>query len=216
MKILLADDHALFREGMHYVLRQLDGQVDILDAGNFSEALDMAENNPDINLALLDLKMPGNDGAAPINLFHARCPDIPIVVISGTDRRDDVMWAVNNGAAGFISKASSGKDMLQALRAVLDGGTCMPPQFSEQMIAHSKDGRSRRSNKYGLTGRQMDMLRHLGMGLSNKSIAETTGLSEGTVKIHISGVFQALRVNNRLDAVRAARRLGLIVDEERL
>lgn len=214
VKILLADDHALFRDGMHYVLCQLDGQVDILDAGDFSEALGMAESNPDIHLALLDLNMPGSEGVPSVSLFHARHPDIPVVVVSGADQRDDMMGAVNNGAMGFISKSSSGKDMLQALRKVLDGGTYLPPQLLQQAVVGKKDGRSWRTNKYGLTERQMEVLKHLAQNLSNKDIAIATGLAEGTVKLHVAAVFNALRVNNRIEAALAGRRLGLIAGEE--
>ena len=147
MKILLADDHALFREGMHYVMQQLanqlDGQAEILDAGNFSDALGIAEKNPDLSLALLDLKMPGSDGVSAIKLFHSRYPDIPVVVVSGADQREDIMGVMNSGAMGFISKSSNCKDMIQALRMVLDGGTYLPPQLLQQDVAGAADGRSR-------------------------------------------------------------------------
>lgn len=218
MKILLADDHALFREGMHYVMQQLDnqlgGQAEILDAGNFSEALGIAEKNPDLSLALLDLKMPGSDGVSAIKLFHSRYPDIPIVVVSGADQREDIMGAMNSGAMGFISKSSNCKDMVQALRMVLDGGTYLPPQLLQQDVAGSADGRNWRTNKFGLTARQMEILQYLGQGWSNKNISDATGLAEGTVKIHVAAVFQTLRVNNRVEAAHAGRRLGLIAGEE--
>lgn len=217
MKILLADDHALFREGMRHVMRQLDGQLDedaeILDACSFKEALDVAEKNSDISLALLDLKMPGSDGVSAIKLFHLRHPDIMIVVLSGADQREDIMGAMNSGAMGFISKASSSKEMAQALRIVLDGGTYLPPQLLRQ--AATDDGRSWRTDRFGLTARQTEILRYLGMGWSNKSIADATGLTQGTVKVHASALYNILRVNNRLDAVLAGRRLGLLEDEEK-
>jgi DNA-binding NarL/FixJ family response regulator len=216
MKILLADDHALFREGMHHVMRQLgdqlDGEAEILDACSFPEALSIAEKNPDLHLALLDLKMPGSDGASAIRLFHLRHPDIMIVVLSGADQREDIMGAMNSGAVGFISKSSSSKEMVQALRMVLDGGTYLPPQLLQQ--AATDDGRSWRVNKFGMTARQMEVLQYLGQGWTNKSIAEATGLSQGTVKVHVAAVFNILRVNNRLDAVRAGQRLGLLQDKK--
>ncbi len=216
MKILLADDHALFREGMHHVMHQLEShlgeQIEIQDAGNFLEALEVAEKNPDICLALLDLKMPGSDGASTIKLFHSRHPDIILVVLSGTDHREDILGAMNSGATGFISKSSNSKEMLQALRMVLDGGTYLPPQLLKQ---EKGDNKNWRATKFGLTARQIEVLRYLGQGWSNKSIAEATGLSEGTVKVHVAAVFNALRVNNRVDAARAGRRLGLLEDEDK-
>lgn len=211
MKILLVDDHALFRDGMHYVLRKLDEQVDILDAGNFPDALNAARDNPDLDLALLDLNMPGSEGAASIKLFHTRHPDVPLVVVSGSDQRDDIEKVMNSGAMGFISKMSSGQDMVHALRLVLDGGVYLPPQLLQQALGNVReDKRSWRTNEFGLTVRQLEVLQRLAAGLSNKDIGLAIGLAEGTVKIHVAAIFQALRVNKRIDAVQAAQRLGLL------
>ncbi len=216
MKILLADDHALFREGMHHVLCRLDDDVSILDAASFPEALSMAENNPDLDLVLLDLKMPGSDSAASVKLFYERHPNIRIVVISGTEQREDVLSVINSGAMGFISKASTGKEMVKALRMVLEGETYLPPQLLQMQDVGEeekyRDGRSCRTNKHGLTVRQIEVLQYLGNGMSNKEISETTGLAEGTVKIHVGALFKNLNVNNRTEAAQVGRRLGLLAD----
>lgn len=217
MKILLVDDHALFRDGMHYVLEQLDEQVEILDAGNFSDALELAGMNLDLDLALLDLNMPGSEGATSIKLFHTRYPGIPVVVVSGSDHRGEIEKVMNHGAMGFISKASSAATMVNALRAVLDGGIYLPSQLARHVLdgPHGReDKRSDGTNEFGLTPRQMEVLRHLGRGLTNKDIAEATGLAEGTVKIHVAAVYHTLHVSGRLEAVHAARRLGLIAEKE--
>jgi DNA-binding NarL/FixJ family response regulator len=213
MKILLADDHALFRDGMHYVLRKLDEQAEILDVGNFPDALNAAKDNPDIDLALLDLNMPGSEGAPSVKLFHTSYPDTPVVVISGTDQRDDIERVMNSGAMGFISKMSSGQDMVHALRLVLDGGIYLPPQLLQLALGQVReDKRSWRTNEYGLTVRQMEVLQQLASGLSNKDIGLTIGMAEGTVKIHVAAIFQALRVNKRIDAVQTAQRMGLLAE----
>jgi DNA-binding NarL/FixJ family response regulator len=202
----------LFRDGMHFVLRQLDKQADILDANNFLEALDVAEKNPDLNLVLLDLNMPGSDGLTSVKLFHARYPNLLLVVVSGSVRREEIEEVMNNGAVGFISKTSTSKVMVQALRMVLDGGVYVPPQLLQQVVASmgQKDRRSWRTNEFGLTARQVEVLQHLAQGLSNRDIAEAIGLAEGTVKIHVAAILHALRVNNRLEAVYAGQRLGLV------
>jgi len=211
MKILLADDHALFRDGMRYVLRKLDEQVTVLDAGNFPGALDVAREHPDIDLVLLDLNMPGSEGAASVKQFNAAYPEVPVVVVSGSDQREDIENVMNSGAMGFISKMSSGQDMLHALRLVMDGGIYLPPQLLQQALGSERDEkRSPRPNEFGLTQRQMDVLQRLAEGLSNKDIAQSLGLAEGTVKIHVAAIFQALRVNKRIEAVQAAQRLGLL------
>lgn len=216
MKILLVDDHALFRDGMHYVLRQLDAQVDIVDSGNFMDALNAAEANPDLDLALLDLHMPGSNGVTSVKLFRARYPGVPVVVVSGSEHRHDIENVISSGARGFISKASTSKIMVQALRIVLDGGIYLPPQLLQPadtgVEPGTGDGRSWRTNEFGLTLRQMEVLQQLARGLTNKDIAQAIGLAEGTIKIHVAAIFSALRVNTRRDAVRAAQRLGLIAE----
>jgi DNA-binding NarL/FixJ family response regulator len=218
IKVLMVDDHALFRDGMRYVLQQLADEVEIIDSGNFVDGMKQAANNPDIDLALLDLNMPGSDGVKSILTFHERNPGIPLVVVSGSDHREDIERVMEYGAMGFISKLSSSKIMLAALRMVLDGGIYLPPQLLQQAMVGLDQGavdkRTARSNKNWLTTRQMQTLLLLAEGLSNKEISEKLSLAEGTVKIHTAAVYQALRVNSRLEAVSAARRLGFLPPPE--
>lgn len=215
LRVLLADDHALFRDGMRYVLQQLSEQVDIICAGDFAETLKLAEANPGIDLALIDLNMPGSDGVASIRIFHQRFPCIPLVVVSGSEQRAEIEWVMEYGAMGFISKMSTGKEMVNALRTVLDGDIYFPPQLSAQPgtapnHVEMEDRTSLYTNKHGLTKRQMEALQYLAEGLSNKDIALKMNLAEGTIKVHVAAAYQVLQVNSRLDAVRRARKLGLI------
>lgn len=224
LQVLLADDHALFRDGMRYVLQQLSEQVDIICAGDFADTLRQADANPGIDLALIDLNMPGSDGVGSIRIFHHRFPSIPIVVVSGSEQRAEMEWVMEYGAMGFISKMSSGKVMVNALRTVLDGGIYLPPQLVSQPDSASEqaetsqaktghagtDKGSLQSNKHGLTKRQMEVLQHLAAGLTNKEIALKMNLAEGTIKIHAAAAYQMLQVNSRLDAVCRAQQLGLI------
>jgi DNA-binding NarL/FixJ family response regulator len=214
MTILLADDHALFRDGMHYVLRQLAAEAEIHDASSFSELLDLAEKQSAIDLVLMDLHMPGSNGPAAVRTFNLKHPEVPLVVVSGSEQREDMERVMEYGAMGFISKMTSSKVMLAALRMVLDGGIYLPPQLLKQSVDHMElaatDKRTRRSNEFGLTARQIDVLQFLSQGLSNKEAALKMGLAEGTVKIHVAAIFQALHVSNRMDAVRVAQRLGML------
>jgi len=218
MTILLADDHALFRDGMRYVLQQLAEEVEILDAASFPEALQLAGRHPGINLVLMDLHMPGSDGVLSVRTFNLKHPDMPLVVVSGSEQREDMERVMEYGAMGFISKMTSSKVMLAALRMVLDGGIYLPPQLLQQSVESMEQGtidkRSRRSNEFGLTARQVDVLKYLSQGLSNKEAAQKMGLAEGTVKIHVAAIFQVLHVSNRMDAVRAAQRLGVLPNTE--
>src|SRR5512139_3010070 len=214
LQVLLADDHALFRDGMRYVLQQLSDEVEIFDAASFSEALVQAEAHPELDLALLDLNMPGSDGVTSIRIFHQRFPSIPLVVVSGSDQRTDIEWVMEYGAMGFISKMSSGKIMVSALRMVLDGGIYLPPQLLAQSMAAlgvgETTGRNPQINTHGLTRRQLEALQHLAAGLSNKEISAKMNLAKGTIKVHVAAAYQVLQVNSRLDAVVKARNLGLI------
>lgn len=218
MKILLVDDHALFREGLRYVLQQLPEEVEILEAGNFHDGLRLAGQYPELDLALLDLNMPGSEGAVSVKFFHQRYPHIPVVVVSGEDGRGIMERVMNYGAMGFVCKNSTAPVMLSALSLVLSGGVYIPPQILQQHSAEEPkpketdriDRRSLRTNEYGLTARQMEVLKHLASGMSNKEIAQAVNLAEGTVKIHVAAIYQLLRVSSRMEAVRAAGQLGLI------
>ncbi len=210
MKILLADDHALFREGMRYVLQQLAEGVEILEAATFQDGLKLATQHPELELALLDLHMPGSDGPKSVSFFRRRYPHIPVVVVSGEDASLNMEKAMNYGASGFVSKSSSSQIMLDALRLVLSGGVYVPPQLKHRPAQAKKDKRSLNTNSYGLTQRQMEVLQRLCMGMSNKEIASAINLAEGTVKIHVAAVYQTLKVSNRLEALRVAEHLGLV------
>ena len=211
MKILLVDDHALFREGMHFVLNRLGEEIEILDAGSFSEAVSLAGSNPDLDLVLLDLDFPGSDGASSVKLFASVYPDFPVVVISASKQRDEIEQVMNNGAMGFISKLSSGEEMVNALRLVLDGGVYLPPQLLDIVLDQVKeDKRQWGTNEYGLTRRQMEVLKYLAGGLTNKEICLAIGMADGTLRNHISAIFHALKVNKRLDAILKAQRIGLL------
>lgn len=218
MKIMLVDDHALFREGLRYVLQQLPESVEVLEAGNFHDGLRLAEQYPELDLALLDLNMPGSEGPVSIKFFHQRYPHIPIVVVSGEDSRGIMERVMNYGAMGFVCKNSTAPVMLSALNLVLSGGVYIPPQILQQHVAEEPmpremeriDRRRLNTNEYGLTARQMEVLKHLASGMSNKEIAQAVNLAEGTVKIHVAAIYQLLRVSSRMEAVRAAEQLGLI------
>lgn len=205
MKILLVDDHALFREGLSYVLQQLSDVVEIVEAGTFQDGLTRAAAETGLDLALLDLHMPGSEGPKSVGYFHQCFPAIPVVVISGEEASANIEKVINYGAAGFICKSASSQVMLGALRLVLSGGVYVPPEILRHHPVEVADKR----NMHGLTPRQLDVLEHLCGGMSNKTIAAAMNLAEGTVKIHVAAIYHTLNVSSRLEAVRAAEHLGL-------
>ena len=211
MKILIADDHELFRDGLRHVLDQLGGPLTIVEASDFQQAIETVERETDIDIVLLDLSMPGmvwNDGLQRLKeLLPER---VPIIILSASDDRRHVLQAVNLGAAGFIPKTSSSRVMLSALKLVLSGGVYLPPALLEQASHGEAGGPMANENAVSfLTPRQREVLALLGQGKSNKEIARVLQLAEGTVKLHVTAILKALNVNNRTRAVVAASQLGL-------
>ncbi len=206
MKILLADDHTLFREGMRHVLARLQDDVLVVEAGDCAEALSQAAAHNDIALVLLDLHMPGKGGFAALDNLVQHYPALPIVVLSASENRADMQRALDHGAMGFIQKSATAPVMLNALRLVLSGGVYVPPA-----LVQAGDGRSAESvdDTLGLTPRQLEVLARVIEGAPNKIIAAELGLSEATVKAHVTATFKALKVTNRTQAVHAVERLGL-------
>jgi DNA-binding NarL/FixJ family response regulator len=215
MKILIADDHELFRDGLRHVLTQLDGGVTIVEASDYPQAISLAETEAEIHIVLLDLGMPGMPWGEGLQSLRQKLPtDVPIIVLSASDDRRHVLQAVNLGAAGFIPKTSSSRVMLSALKLVLSGGVYLPPALLEQSNEHGYQdptaGGSHTENSASfLTPRQREVLTLLGQGKSNKEIARVLQLAEGTVKLHVTAILKALNVNNRTRAVVAASQLGL-------
>ena len=205
MKIILADDHPLFRDGFALLLRQIEPGALVLEASDLYAAQALAAKHSDVDLVLLDLEMPGMDGGQGLERLLAQHPSLPVVVLSAHDGQESVQTVLKAGAAGFIPKASTTQVMLSAIRLVLSGGVYLPPQ----MIAPPHPQQAQ-ANVSELTARQLDILRLLAKGLSNKQICRDLNLSEGTVKSHILAVYRVLLVNNRTEAAMAAKRLGLL------
>ena len=202
MKILLADDHALFREGVKQLLERLHPHALVMEASNGAEVLHAAGAQQDFDLVLLDLAMPGVDGFAGLAAFRAHAPSTPVVVLSASEDAADVRAALDGGASGFIPKSSTSEVILGALRLVLAGGVYVPPT-----LLGGHNAVAAKADIDALTPRQREVLALLAQGLSNRKVGETLGLSEATVKQHVSAVLKTLKVTNRMQAVIAGRRL---------
>ena len=214
MKVLLVDDHALFREGLKFLLRSLDAALEVMEAGNCAKALELAAAAV-FDLVLLDLKMPGIEGLDALAALRSAIPAVPLVVLSGVDDPAVVRAAIECGAMGFIPKSSTPEVMIQALRLVLAHGVYLPPTVlasggpGATSASAAPKSNGRQAVLSGLTPRQMDVLRCVIQGKSNKIIARELDVSEGTVKAHLSSVLRALDARNRTEAVYAAAKLGL-------
>lgn len=204
MNILIADDHALFREGLCHVLQKLDEQVNILEAADYDSAMQLVSETPDLDLALLDLNMPGKNSFMGLDTFFREFPTIPVVVLSASNQRSDIQRSLNAGAMGYIPKESTSSVMLNALKLILAGGIYIPPTIAQQSAQKQDD-----SNVPDLTPRQVDVLRMMMQGHSNKVIAADLNIAEATIKMHVTAIFKALGVGNRTQAAMAAESLGL-------
>lgn len=225
MKILVTDDHALFRDGMRFLLAQLQDDIEVLDARSCEEAEAIAHRQNDLALILLDLAMRDVEGVAAVRRLRARAPSVPVVVISATEAPTVIQEAFRCGASGFIPKSSTGEVMLQALRLVLSGGIYIPPALAESdpsvLVAGDKAPNGRGDARYPpdgaqrLTLRQLEVLSLIGKGESNKLIGRHLNLTEGTVKIHVTAIMKALNTGNRTQAVLKAQALGLLKAQDR-
>lgn len=218
-RVLLADDHALFREGVAFVLKDLAGTLDLVEASTLDEAVAAIDRDDRFDLILLDLRMPGMDGVAGLQRVKSRVPDTPIVIVSAIEERNSILDALQAGAAGYIPKSLTGDVMLGALRLVLAGGVYLPPSILD--AARSRGGASRFGHGEGeasennnrkslLTPRQSDVLALLAKGRSNKEIARELDLSVGTVKLHVTALLKALEASNRTQAVIKAAQMGIL------
>ena len=206
MKILIVDDHTLFRQGLCYVLNELEEQIGILEASGLEQAMQHVAANPDLDLVLLDLHMPGEDGFTALDTFAKRYPVMPVVILSASKQYGDIKRALDAGAMGYIPKDTTSTVMLNALRLILSGGIYVPPDMAQQFGLNQSD-----SNAPVLTPRQLQVLALLVQGYSNKVIASQLNLAEATVKMHVTSIMKSLGVSNRTQAAMAAEKLGLCI-----
>lgn len=215
MKLILADDHALFRNGLALLLREHCPKCQIWEADSLTTALAQAEAHPEADAILLDLHMPGMNGIQGIRRLVELKPSLPLIMLSGSEESKIINGALAAGVAGYIPKSSPPAVVLSAINLVLSGGTYIPPQMlSKASAASSQNTRIRQSMRERaqatLTGRQLDVLRLLAEGKPNKMICSELGIEIGTVKTHIASIFRVLDAVNRTEAVTHARQLGLI------
>lgn len=219
MKILVADDHKLVRDGLKPFLQELAPDVEVLDAANMDEALAVASAVPDLGLVLLDLMMPGMDGLKGLEALRAKCPGVPVVIVSGFSSRDHVVAAVQAGAAGFIPKTVSGTAMVNALRLVLSGEKYLPSStffddpanptmMMPPMLGRAAGGVPAPFDK--LSRREAEILALLVEGRTNKEIALCLDLQEITIKVHLRNVYRKIGAANRAQAVRIAMSSGWV------
>jgi DNA-binding NarL/FixJ family response regulator len=206
MKVLIVDDHALIREALQAVLKQLKPEAVIIEASNSRQAMHVAEQHPDVSLILLDINLPDRDGLSVLAELRARYPTIAVIVLSGADDQETVKRAFKLGALGFIPKTTERGVMLNAIQLVLSGGIYIPSEIldGEETTSPrltSKPATRKFPEGLGLTDRQTEVLALLMEGKNNKVIAKTLNMAVPTVKNHITVILKALNVTSRTEAV---------------
>lgn len=204
-KILIADDHALIREGIRGQLRGLGGETAIVEARDWIETIAAAAAHPDLGLALVDLRMPAKEGLTALAELLRASPGLPVLVLSASESVADMRAVLRLGAMGYVSKSETAAVMLGAVRLVLDGGMYVPSALANL----GANVQAAADPAPILTERQLDVLRLIVAGKSNKEIARTLHLAHATVKVHLAAIFRTLEVENRTQAAIAAERLGL-------
>ena len=217
VEILVVDDHALIREALRGVLKEIKGDAIVLEASSCGQAMQVIAEHPDLDLILLDLNLPDRDGFSVLSELGERYPAISVVVLSAQQDRGSVVRALDLGALGFIPKSGQREVMVSALQLVFAGGIYIPPEIlaRDEPSARQPDEKQPAANRpsvspadLGLTGRQVDVLSLMMQGKSNKAICRVLNLAEPTVKNHVTAILKALDVSNRTEAVISVGELG--------
>ena len=208
-KILIADDHPLFREAIHNVISDGFPGSDVMETADLDSALALTQAHDDLDLILLDLNMPGMHGLNGLINLRNEAPTIPVVIVSAEQDKQIVLQAITYGAVGFITKSSPRLQMTEAIQQILNGNVYLPPDI----IRTQTPGTHRRLHEnpgfapallQALTRKQLLVLERMTKGESNKQIAYTLEIAETTVKAHVSAILRKLNVHNRVQAILSA------------
>ena len=220
MKILVADDHELFLKGLELILSDIDKDIQLVFAKDYNDIFDIIAKQQDFDLILTDLAMPGASWLDAIQKIHNTLPEAPIIILSAVFDKEIVQKTLDIGVYGYIPKTSSNSVIIGAVNLVLSGGVYIPPELlhnttqNELTILKNVEtipqDQQVEDNVRILTSRQIEVLKLISQGMSNKQIAYELKLTEGTIKLHVTAILKILNVYNRTAAVSEASRLGLI------
>jgi two-component system, NarL family, response regulator LiaR len=209
IRLLLADDHPIVRDGLAAILgTQSDFEV-VGEAANGLEAVQRAVAlNPDV--ILIDLEMPELDGVEALKQIRVACPKARAIVFTAFDTDERIVSAVQAGAQGYLLKGAPREELFKAIRVVSEGGSLLQPIVASKLMNHVRARNEDEPEPEPLTDREMEVLRLLAQGRSNKEIAATLVISERTVKFHVSSIMGKLGAGNRTEAVSIAAGRGLV------
>src|SRR3954463_9726453 len=207
-RLVIADDHPLFRGALREAVSGLFEDVDIAEAGSFDDVAGLLDRGGDVDLILLDLTMPGVRGFSGLMYLRAQYPTVPVVVVSANDDPSVIRRCMDFGASGFMPKTLGIDEMRQAIKKVLGGGVWTPPDVDLSGGADAESA-ALMARLASLTPQQVRVLMMLSEGMLNKQIAYELTVSEATVKAHVSAILQKLGVDSRTQAVIAAAKIEL-------
>ncbi|VFR35899.1 Transcriptional regulator, LuxR family [plant metagenome] len=207
-ELLIADDHPLFREALRGVVARAFPEAVIHEADSAEHLYPLVDAHPDADLLLLDLNMPGVEGFSALVHLRAQHPQLPVVIVSAREEPTVMRRALDHGAMGFIPKSAQAEALGSALRQILDGGR-WAPRAALDAPAVDPDEQRAAAGVRELTPQQFKVLQMLGAGHLNKQIAYDLGVSEATIKAHMTAILRKLGATNRTQAVLIAGRLGL-------
>lgn len=206
--IIVADDHPLFRQALSMTLQGSLTNPELVEAEDLSSLQTAVENNSHADLILLDLHMPGSEGFSALIFLVAHFPTIPVIIVSAHDDSDIIRRAMNHGASGFLSKSSSVEEMGKAIKTVLDGGIYLAEPLPDAH-ANPEDELQIAEKLSLLTPQQFRVAIMVGHGLLNKQVAYELGVTEATVKAHMTEIFRKLGVQSRTQVALAIGQLSV-------
>lgn len=210
MKVLIADEQSLFRDGLTLRLKEINQNIDILQSSSLTEMLQILSAEPNIDILILDIDLAGFSAEETIKNIQNISPSAKIIAISSSEDVHNIKNILSLGAKGYIPKRSDSNILSGALKLILDGGTYIPPIMLKTDSISKSTSPTLPPLKKNLTNRQSQVLDLIAQGKSNKQIAYDMGVSEATVKLHINALLRSLKVNNRTQAVITAQKMGLI------
>ena len=211
MKLMLVDDHALFIEGLSYLLKTYGFEVACV-ANSGKEALELAAvHQPEA--ILMDICMPGLSGFETLRLLKGQYPAMKVVMLTASQGDEDLFQAIKYGADGYLLKSTSAAELVETLQGIRRGGTALSSSLAAQLLDELKGCQAEEiTDSMQLTPRQLEILQLVAQGVSYKDVADALGLAERTIKYHMGNIVEILHLENRSQVIAHAAKLGIIQD----
>lgn len=209
IRIMIADDHTMFREGLKSLL-QPDDEIEVVAEAEDGEICLEKMKETEIDILLLDIMMPRKNGLQVLEEVRIQNPEVKVLIVTGHDEPEYLMWSVDHGAIGYVLKESGAEELKKAIHMIIQGQTYIQPRLLSVLQAKQIEKSEDERRIEHLTNRELEVLRLLAVGMYNKEIAEDLHISERTVKNHVSNIFKKLDVADRTQAAVFTIRNNLI------